>query len=308
MDDDGHINDDLTLAVTPEDEILGVPNASMNAVMHQWLSEHLPEDGSVTLEDISDETAILALQGPRAKDVLVAVLGEGAHVGRFRWSPLDGAALGISGFIQGTGYTGEAGYEILVPNGDAAPLWRALIEAGATPVGLGARDTLRLEKGFLLSGVDFLGRPWPPQKPRLSLRVTRGKPTCPSDGASTMTTPALRRCGAMATTRHGGGRALPREGPLPRPGKPVTDLDGAPIGQLTSGAPAPSLDNVGIGIGYIAGVREGDEVLCKPVLARRSVPGRPTALRLRLTPAGPRWLRATLRACPLASVLRFRER
>ena len=52
----------------------------MIAVMHQWFSNHLPEDGSVTLEDISDETAILALQGPQAKDVLVAVLGEGAHV------------------------------------------------------------------------------------------------------------------------------------------------------------------------------------------------------------------------------------
>ena len=127
MDDDGHIIDDMIFAVTSDDEILGVPNASMIAVMHQWFSDHLPEDGSVTLEDISDETAILALQGPRAKDVLVAVLGEGAHVGRFRWSPLDGAALGISGFIQGTGYTGEAGYEILVPNGDVAPLWLSLI-------------------------------------------------------------------------------------------------------------------------------------------------------------------------------------
>ena len=66
------------------------------------------------------------------------------------------------------------------------------------------------------------------------------------------------------------------KGPLPRPGKPVTDLDGAPIGQLTSGAPAPSLDNVGIGIGYIAGVREGDEVPVQPVLkAVRAVVVRP---------------------------------
>ena len=59
------------------------------------------------------------------------------------------------GWIQGTGYTGEAGYEIFVPNGEARVLWRALIQNGATPVGLGARDTLRLEKGYLLSGVDF---------------------------------------------------------------------------------------------------------------------------------------------------------
>ena len=57
-----------------------------------------------------------------------------------------------------TGYTGEAGYEIFIPNADAAKLWRSLLQSGATPVGLGARDTLRLEKGYLLSGVDFC---WP---------------------------------------------------------------------------------------------------------------------------------------------------
>ncbi len=278
MDDDGHIIDDMIFAVTSDDEILGVPNASMIAVMHQWFSDYLPEDGSVTLEDISDETAILALQGPRAKDVLVAVLGEGAHVGRFRWSPLDGAALGISGFIQGTGYTGEAGYEILVPNGDAAPLWRALIEAGATPVGLGARDTLRLEKGFLLSGVDFL---WP------SLATTEAEAFLARDSWETNVPFGWGfdhdHPGAENMRSHGdddarwwGVRYL-EKGPLPRPGKPVTDLDGALIGQLTSGAPAPSLDNVGIGIGYIAGVREGDEVLVQasPRKAVRAVVVRP---------------------------------
>ena len=68
----------------------------------------------------------------------------------------------MSGWIQGTGYTGEAGYEIFVPNADAPSLWRSLVNHGATPVGLGARDTLRLEKGYLLSGVDFC---WPALAP-----------------------------------------------------------------------------------------------------------------------------------------------
>ena len=198
--------------------------------------------------------------------------------GRFRWSPLDGAALGISGYIQGTGYTGEAGYEILVPNADAAPLWRALIEAGATPVGLGARDTLRLEKGFLLSGVDFL---WP------SLATTEAEAFLARDSWETNVPFGWGfdhdHPGAEKMRGHGddearwwGVRYL-EKGPLPRPGKPVTDLDGAPIGQLTSGAPAPSLDNVGIGIGYIAGVREGDEVLVQasPRKAVRAVVVRP---------------------------------
>ncbi len=278
MDHDGHIIDDMIFAVVSEEEILGVPNASMIDVMRGWLTDFLPEDGSITLEDRSDATAILALQGPNAKDVLASVLGDGAHVGRFRWAPLDGAALGISGYIQGTGYTGEAGYEILVPNDDAAPLWRALIAAGATPVGLGARDTLRLEKGFLLSGVDFL---WP------SLASTEEEGFLARDSWESNVPfgwgfdhdhpgAAKMRSHDDGDARWWGVRYL-EKGPLPRPGKPVTSMDGAPLGQLTSGAPAPSLDNVGIGLGYLARVSEGDEVLVQasPRKAVKAVVVRP---------------------------------
>ena len=93
LDEDGLLIDDMIFAVVSEEEILGVPNASMIPVMLDWFSRHLPEDGSVQIEDLSDATAILALQGPQAKAILTSVLGEGAHVGRFRWGPLDGAAL-----------------------------------------------------------------------------------------------------------------------------------------------------------------------------------------------------------------------
>ena len=278
MDHDGHIIDDMIFAVVSENEILGVPNASMIDVMRGWLTDFLPEDGSITLEDCSDATAILALQGPNAKNVLASVLGEGAHVGRFRWAPLKGDALCISGYIQGTGYTGEAGYEILVPNEDAAPLWRALIAAGATPVGLGARDTLRLEKGFLLSGVDFL---WP------SLASTEEEGFLARDSWESNVPfgwgfdhdhpgAAKMRGHADADARWWGVRYL-EKGPLPRPGKPVVSLEGTPLGQLTSGAPAPSLDNVGIGIGYLAGVSEGDEVMVQasPRKAVKAVVVRP---------------------------------
>ena len=124
-------------------------------VMWSWFSKHLPSDGSVVMENLSSATSIMALQGPNAKQILDGAMGEGQHVGRFKWRALTENTLGTSGWIQGTGYTGEAGYEIFVPNEEAAPLWRALVANGATPVGLGARDTLRLEKGYLLSGVDF---------------------------------------------------------------------------------------------------------------------------------------------------------
>jgi aminomethyltransferase len=230
--------------------------------MWTWFTSHLPEDGSIQLENLSDATSIMALQGPNAKLILSDVLGESNHVGRFKWQAIGDNSLSVTGWLQGTGYTGEAGYEIFVPNEDAPLLWRALIEAGAVPVGLGARDTLRLEKGFLLSGVDFC---WPP--------LAEG------DDASFLARDSWETnvpfgldlehefVGKQRVVSHDESDArwwgirYTEKGPLPRPGKAVTLLDGTPIGALTSGAPAPSLDNVGVGIGYMTSVKEGDEVL-----------------------------------------------
>ena len=158
LDKDGFIIDDMIFAVVSETEILGVPNASMIDVMWDWFQGFSPSESGITIENLSPQTSIIALQGPKSKAYLDAAMGEGQHVGRFKWSEFSENQLGVTGWIQGTGYTGEAGYEIFVPNEQVATVWRALIDAGATPVGLGARDTLRLEKGYLLSGVDFL---WP---------------------------------------------------------------------------------------------------------------------------------------------------
>ena len=84
---------------------------------------------------------------------------EGNRVKRFRCQEIASNELGLTGWIQGTGYTGEEGVEIFISNEDSTSLWEALIShPDVSPVGLGARDTLRLEKGYLLSGQDFL---WP---------------------------------------------------------------------------------------------------------------------------------------------------
>ena len=262
LDDDGVLIDDMIFAVVSDTEILGVPNASMIDVMWTWFTSHLPEDGSIQLENLSDATSIMALQGPNAKSILSDVLGESNHVGRFKWQAIGDNSLSITGWLQGTGYTGEAGYEIFVPNQDAPLLWRALIEAGAVPVGLGARDTLRLEKGFLLSGVDFC---WPP------LAEGADASFLARDSWETNVPFGLdlehefvgkhRVVSHADTDARWWGIRYTEKGPLPRPGKAVTLLDGTPIGALTSGAPAPSLDNVGVGIGYMTAVKEGDEVL-----------------------------------------------
>ena len=261
LDKDGFIIDDMIFAVVSETEILGVPNASMIDVMWDWFQRFSPGDSGITIENLSPQTSIVALQGPKSKDYLDAALGEGQHVGRFKWSNLSENQLGVTGWIQGTGYTGEAGYEIFVPNEQIAIVWRALINAGATPVGLGARDTLRLEKGYLLSGVDFQ---WPGLDDGSHSFLARDSwETNVPFGLDTEHEFTGRHrvlSHASEDARWWGIKYLER-GPLPRPGKNVLALDGSKIGQLTSGAPSPSLGNTGIGIGYISGVSEGDEVL-----------------------------------------------
>jgi len=260
LDEAGFIIDDMIFAVVSDDEILGVPNASMIDVMWGWFQGNLPSDGSVKIENLSHDMAIIALQGPKSKQILSSVLGMDNHVGRFKWQKIGENQLSVSGWIQGTGYTGEPGYEIFIPNDAAANLWRSLIDSGATPVGLGARDTLRLEKGYLLSGVDFC---WP-ELPESTDFLAR-------DSWETNVPFGLdldhdfigkhRVISHQSSDARWWGIKYTEKGPLPRPGKDVADLNGNVIGTLSSGAPSPSLDNVGIGIGYISGVSEGDEIM-----------------------------------------------
>jgi aminomethyltransferase len=275
LDEDGYLIDDMIFAVVSETEVLGVPNASMIDVMWAWFTKHLPDDGSVTLENLSENTSILALQGPLAKDFLASAMGEGQHVGRFKWRELTENALSVNGWIQGTGYTGEAGYEIFVSNSDASRLWRALVDAGATPVGLGARDTLRLEKGYLLSGVDFCS-------PALGDDAFLARDSWETNVPFGLDMDHEFIGKARVGSHHDDdprwwGIRYVEKGPLPRPGKEVHSLDGQALGRLTSGAPAPSLDNTGIGIGYLSGVSEGDEVLivASPRKSVRAVVVRP---------------------------------
>ena len=294
LDEDGLIIDDMIFSVASRQDILdtgcadwetpspvailGVPNASMIPTMAAHFGQHLPADGSLTLEDLSARTSILALQGPASPAIVSAVLGDENVVRHFRGQPIRENELGVGGWIQGTGNTGERGFEIMVPNEAAPGLWRALLEGGAEhgicPVGLGARDTLRLEKGFLLSGQDFL---WPP------LADAGEHPVDPSLLARDSWEPNVpfglhlgheflgkqRVVAAAAAGEQGEGvrwwgvRQLER-GPFPRPGAQVLDGEGEQIGTITSGGPSPSLGRVGIGMGYISGVTEGDEVLIAP--------------------------------------------
>ena len=297
LDLEGRIIDDMIFAVTSDAEIhasgcsswqdsgasvvLGVPNASMVGAMWEHFHKYLPADGSITIENLSDETSILALQGPNSPAILADVLGEENVIARFKGQAIRSNDLGISGWIQGTGYTGEAGVEIFVPNRDAPGLWSALLGAGApfglVPVGLGARDTLRLEKGYLLSGQDFL---WP----GLGIEPDAALPDgfLSRDSAETAVPYGLdiehdfvgreRVLASLESGPRWDGLICLERGPSPRPGHAVLSSeaeDAEPLGYVTSGGPSPSLERKGIAMAYLEGAEQGQEVWIQASPRRR---------------------------------------
>jgi aminomethyltransferase len=182
LDDQGMILDDTIVTVLGEDEFFMVPNAATTEKMRKWVTGHIHGQ---EFHDMSMDLACIAVQGPTAKDVLAQLTTADFTKMAFFWAgftrldkidaqgsdpktplikgrrTMNGPGKGIVAFVSRTGYTGEDGFEIVCENADAVAVWRAVLEKGKQfglkPIGLGARDTLRLEKSLLLSGTDFDG-------------------------------------------------------------------------------------------------------------------------------------------------------
>ncbi|MEM8713117.1 MAG: glycine cleavage system aminomethyltransferase GcvT [Planctomycetota bacterium] len=153
---DGNPFDDLLLYKTSPEDVFVVANASNKDTVLKWLRDH--QDGAdVTIEDRSDELAMLALQGPKSQAALQPLV-EGKDLGDIGYYKFAFATVaGIDNVrVSRTGYTGEDGFELYFPAGEAVRVWGELLEAGKdeglAPIGLGARDTLRLEAGMPLYG------------------------------------------------------------------------------------------------------------------------------------------------------------
>jgi aminomethyltransferase len=144
---DASVLDDIIVWWVGEDRFDVMPNASNTIRVEKALA-----DGPTTPEisDVTGSRAVLAIQGPNARERLAAVAPEAAAVGRFRVAELEVAGHAV--VVAGTGYTGEDGLEIAVPVDGAAAVWDLVQSAGIGPAGLGARDTLRLEAGLPLHG------------------------------------------------------------------------------------------------------------------------------------------------------------
>lgn len=149
----GGVVDDLLVYRKNEEDYLIVINASNRFKDVAWMKQNL--FGEVEFDDISDEVAQLALQGPKSKEILCKLAEEEHLPVKYYSFQQDVVVAGMTCLISRTGYTGEDGYEIYCKNEDAVDLWNALLEAGKDnliPCGLGARDTLRLEAAMPLYG------------------------------------------------------------------------------------------------------------------------------------------------------------
>ena len=245
LDESGGIVDDLIAYWHDDEHVLLVPNAANTAEVVRRLQAEAPE--GVRVVDHHRDHAVLAVQGPKADEVLAKVgLPVGHDYMSFVEAELGGAAPEGTGVVVcRTGYTGERGYELIVANDAAGVLWDAILEAGAehgiVPCGLGARDTLRTEMGYPLHGQD-IGLDTNPVEAGLSWAVGWKKERFWGRDAVLRVKeegPRRRLRGLVATGRG-----------IPRPGMGVTLTQDVPLGDITSGTFSPTLRK-GIGMAYI---------------------------------------------------------
>jgi aminomethyltransferase len=149
LTDRGTYVDDLLIYRLAADDFLVVVNASNAERDFEWMASRA--NGEAEVENVSDRYALLALQGPKALEILTPLATPGAAGLRY-YGFLQGEVAGVPALISRTGYTGEDGFELYLAPEDAPAVWRRLLEAGASPAGLGARDTLRLEAAMALYG------------------------------------------------------------------------------------------------------------------------------------------------------------
>ncbi|MDO9356162.1 MAG: glycine cleavage system aminomethyltransferase GcvT [Solirubrobacteraceae bacterium] len=152
---DGGIFDDIYTYRLAEDEYLTITNAANHGTDFTWFGHHAQAgagDLEVELVDAADEYALLAVQGPTARSIVESI-SDGALPARFRVGRVPVAGKDV--LVCGTGYTGEPGVELLIDAADAVVVFDALLEAGVAPIGLAARDTLRLEACYHLYGNDM---------------------------------------------------------------------------------------------------------------------------------------------------------
>ena len=241
----GYVVDDVIIWWLEKQKFEVMPNASNT---HRVEEAIVRRGKKLTINNITENRAVIAVQGPTSRKILSSLSVEAASVKKFHVEEID--IDGIAATVAGTGYTGEDGVEISIPKNSASILWTALLEAGCTPAGLGARDTLRLEAGFPLHGQE-LGEGISPLQANMQWVVSMSKGTF-------FGKEALQEELENGPSRSLRGFISESRRPL-RQGQDIL-LNGDVIGQVTSGNYSPTLGS-GIAMGFISpGIEDGTQV------------------------------------------------
>jgi aminomethyltransferase len=242
----GGIVDDLILYKLSSEEFLFVFNASNREKDFNWLKKNT-KGFDVKLENVSDKMAMIAVQGPKAQEIVSKFTEKNLdEVNRFEISEAN--ISGYDVYIARTGYTGEDGFELYIPDTPvdkpekAMKIWKDLLDGGATPCGLGARDSLRLEAGLWLYGND-IDESTNPIEAGLSWTVKLDKP------GYFIGQRAIQEIKDEGIKRRLVGMKMEERG-IPRHGYPIYNTDEEEIGVVTSGGLSPTL-GIGIAIGYV---------------------------------------------------------
>ncbi len=239
---DGGIVDDLIIYMLAENKYLLVVNASNIEKDWNWISSH-NTDGAI-MTNISEGYSLLAIQGPKAIAAMQSLTNTDLAAIKFYNFEVDTFAGVKDVIISATGYTGSGGFEIYCKNEDAQQIWDNAFEAGAEfgikPIGLAARDTLRLEMGYCLYGND-IDDSTSPLEAGLGWITKFSKEFVNSEALAKQKEEGVsRKLVAFELTGKG----------IPRQGYDIIDQDGNKIGNVTSGTMSPSM-NKGIGLGYV---------------------------------------------------------
>jgi len=243
-DESGIIIDDTVVYRLPDEAgeptYLFIPNAGNDEAMHErWIEYRNEWELDAIIDNQTDEYAMFAIQGPNARELVGEQMAESLmKLGRFEAQY--GTVAGVECWIARTGYTGEDGYEMLLPWTEAETVWSAL---DCQPCGLGARDTLRLEAGYVLAGQDFdyESDPRTPYEAGIGFAVKLDTEFVGRDALEGVYTEGVEE-------KLVGFRLIDRG--IPRHGYDITNAEGRVIGTVTSGTMSPTLD-AAIGRGYV---------------------------------------------------------
>ncbi|CAA0147519.1 glycine cleavage system aminomethyltransferase GcvT [Tenacibaculum maritimum] len=240
--DEGGIIDDLIIYMIAENEYMLVVNASNIEKDWNWISKH--NDLNVTMENRSEEWSLLAIQGPKAAEAMQSLTSVDLSAIKFYTFEITDFAGLPNVIISATGYTGSGGFEIYVKNEDVETVWNKVFEAGAhwgiKPIGLAARDTLRLEMGYCLYGND-IDDTTSPLEAGLGWITKFTKDFVNAEELKAQKENGItRKLVAFELTERG----------IPRQGYDIVNAKGDIIGTVTSGTMSPSLSK-GIGLGYV---------------------------------------------------------